>query len=360
MALTAYIAATNRLLQNPVPASNPLYSTADLTVYINEGRQQLASDAACIRATSSATLTPFAITYAFSLFTSFGYDGTASGTIFFGANPSNLDTITLNGVLWTFVTGSPAANQTQIQGTCAATISVLKNQLNVSANGFLNVAAYAFSGGPSTGTLTIAYKTVGTAGNTYTLAASAATVSGPTLSGGTTTLSGIQGVLTIRQMAVFVDAQSAYKLMTSRPWPWFNRFFLSQGTAQVAAYPNTWSQQGMGTYGTFGIGPPPANAYLIQADCVLLPTNLVDDTTVEAIPYPFTDAIPYYAAYKAYLSSQRTQDATVMFQRYEQFVQRGVQMTAPAVFPMNYPGGLGAQMVASKQSLTMQAQKGGG
>ncbi len=109
----------------------------------------------------------------------------ATGTIFFAANPSDGATITLDSTIWTFVAGTPVGNQTQIQGTTQATITVLKNQLNVSSDPFVSLATYTSSGGPGTSTLTITYKTSGTAGNAFTLAASAATPSGPTLTGGT-------------------------------------------------------------------------------------------------------------------------------------------------------------------------------
>ncbi len=351
MALTAYLAATNRLLQNPVPA-NPLYSTADLTAYINEGRQQLAADAQCIRAFSTANLITSNQIYPFSLFNSFSYNGIASGSILFSVNPSNLDTITLNGIVWTFVTGAPGANQTQIGGTTAFTIATLQAQLSASGNASLSVANYSWASSSGTvATLSISYKTLGSAGNAYTLAASVATPSGASLTGGIATIAGIQAVMTIRQMAVSANG-TLLKLMTSRPWAWFNRYNVSDGVTIAAGVPNTWAQQGLGTFGTFGVSPVPASNYSVQADCVLLPIPLVDDTTAEAIPYPFTDCVPYYAAYKAYLSSQKTQDATTMFGRYKEFVKRAVEMTSPSILPLNYQGGVGSQIAASKQSLT--------
>ena len=47
--LTEYIARTQKLLQHPVPATNPLYSQADITGYINTARKQLAGEGQCIR-----------------------------------------------------------------------------------------------------------------------------------------------------------------------------------------------------------------------------------------------------------------------------------------------------------------------
>ena len=109
----------------------------------------------------------------------------ASGTIFFASNPSNGDTITLNGVVITFVTGTPTGNQIQIGGSTGITIGLgLVPFLLASTNPALSVANYIPTGGGSTATLNIYFKIASAAGNAYTLAASVATPSGATLTGG--------------------------------------------------------------------------------------------------------------------------------------------------------------------------------
>lgn len=353
MALTAYLAATNRLLQNPV-STPPLYTTSDLTSYINEGRQQLAGDSQCIRASSFASLSAFQQLYPFSLFSTFPSAFTqAAGYIQFASNPSPGDTVTLNGVIWTFVNTAPVGNQTQIQGTTGFTIVQLGFDLLASTNALLTVAAYIGNIGPPV-RLNVTFKNPGTVGNSFTLTASAGTPSGATLSGGgSTNIAGIASAITVKQLSVS-SGGVIYKSIPSKPWPWFERYYLANGVAQVGGTPAVWSQQGQGSSGTFGVGPPPALALFVQADCVCLPIPLADDTTAEALPYPFTDAIPYYAAYKAYLSSQRASDATTMLGRYKEFVRRAVEMSSPDVLPMNFLGGRGAQMVSTKQSLTDQ------
>lgn len=106
----------------------------------------------------------------------------ASGKITFTANPGNGHTITLNGVVWTFVNTSPTGNQTEIQGTLAATLTELASDLNASVVSGLTVATYS----ANATTLTVTHDTAGAAGNTYTLASNNtnAAVSGLTLSGG--------------------------------------------------------------------------------------------------------------------------------------------------------------------------------
>lgn len=108
----------------------------------------------------------------------------ATGAYTFTTNPVNGNTIILNGVTWTFTTGTPTAAQTKIHTTVAETITALVSDLSLSVNGSLTVAAYSSSGL----VLTILYNTIGTGGNAYTLAAGtyAGTVSGATLAGGGT------------------------------------------------------------------------------------------------------------------------------------------------------------------------------
>lgn len=112
---------------------------------------------------------------------SFGGSGSnASGTISFASNPSNGDTITLNGVVWTFVTSSPGADETEIRASLSATMVQLATDLTGSSDPLLTVAAYV---GNST-QLVVTYGTPGAGGNAYTLAASVGTPSGATLTGG--------------------------------------------------------------------------------------------------------------------------------------------------------------------------------
>ena len=108
--------------------------------------------------------------------------GFASGSIVFASNPSNADTITLNGVVWTFVTSGATGNQTNIAGSLADTLTGLVASLSTSSIAGLIVASYSISTDQED--LVVTYNTAGVGGNAYTLAASAATPSGGTLTGG--------------------------------------------------------------------------------------------------------------------------------------------------------------------------------
>jgi flagellar hook-associated protein 1 FlgK len=107
----------------------------------------------------------------------------ATGTITFAGQPSDLDTIDINGVTYTFVTGTPATStEVKIGTSTGVTISNLAAALNISINPLVSVATYA----AGASTLSVTFDTGGTDGNAFTLAESATnvTVSGANLTGG--------------------------------------------------------------------------------------------------------------------------------------------------------------------------------
>jgi hypothetical protein len=105
----------------------------------------------------------------------------ARGSITFGSNPSEGDTVTINGTAYTFISGASSGTDVQIKGTLSLTLDELVSVLNASADTDVDDATYSKTG---TTQLTIVHDTAGTAGNGFTLAASAATVSAATLRGG--------------------------------------------------------------------------------------------------------------------------------------------------------------------------------
>ena len=106
----------------------------------------------------------------------------ASGSIAFAANPSPSDTIALNGTVWTFVSGTPSGNETEIQATVTQTVDQLVDDLNASADA--EIAKCTYSRPTSTQALVIVFDVAGPTGNAFTISASAAAASAPTLTGG--------------------------------------------------------------------------------------------------------------------------------------------------------------------------------
>lgn len=229
--LTAYLNNTRRLLQNP-SAPTSLYSTSDLTDWINTARLQLAGEANCVRV--------------------------------------------------------------------EATISTVIGQ-----------RPYNFSG----------------------------------LNTGVSATTGVQGALNISSIKYASGSGGVW--IPPRPWEWFNLYYLNVVTP-VNGPPKRWAQYGQGSAGTgtgsgnsgsFYLDPPPDAIYALTCNTWCYPIALVVDGTVEAIPYPWTDAVPYYAAYLALLSAQtgqRQNDAERMFARYTEFVTRARTASNPSVERWQY------------------------
>ena len=132
------------------------------------------------------------------------------------------------------------------------------------------------------------------------------------------------------------------------------------------SWPKYWSQYGQGSApgstgslsgGSFYINTPDI-AYTLLCDCVCYPIALADDTTKEAIPYLWTDAVPFFAAYYALMSAQnnaRMADAMQYFNMYTQFVERARRASNPSMNRWMY-----AQSGDPAQAAKMQIQPQGG
>lgn len=113
---------------------------------------------------------------------------TAAGKITFALQPANNSTITLNGTVVTFVTGTPTSGQVQIGATLAATLTALAQYLSTAVDTQLSKFDY-FADATH---LYLVAAAAGTGGNALTIAASSSpasngTVSGATLTGGSGT-----------------------------------------------------------------------------------------------------------------------------------------------------------------------------
>ena len=157
---------------------------------------------------------------------------------------------------------------------------------------------------------------------------------------------GLAGVLNARQMLYAVA--SGYQWIRPRPWAWYWLFKLNNPVPAQGA-PQVWSQFSQGgsgggsitgigsgslTSGSFYLDPSPDLVYSLLIDCSCYPNALAADADVEAIPYIFTDAVPYFAGYLALMSAQATarlEQAQKLFDLYKMFVDRANQASAPNV-----------------------------
>lgn len=105
----------------------------------------------------------------------------ASGYITFSVNPMASDTITMYGTAFTFVDSDAAGNQINIGDDLSETLVNTVTVLNASVVTNVAKATYSTDG---VSKLNVVFDNYGTGGNSYTLAASAATPSGGNLTGG--------------------------------------------------------------------------------------------------------------------------------------------------------------------------------
>ena len=165
------------------------------------------------------------------------------------------------------------------------------------------------------------------------------------LSFGASATTGIQGAIHVRRISYNVGSGTQW--IPPREWEWFDLYHLNN-PVPVNGPPGVWAQYAQGAAtpaagssasGSLYIDPPPDTVYTLNCDCVCYPILLVNDSTVEAIPYLWTDAITFFAAYYAFLSSQtgaRAADAERMYGYYKEFLNRARQASNPSVNRSQY------------------------
>ena len=140
--------------------------------------------------------------------------------------------------------------------------------------------------------------------------------------------------LVVRKAARTISGISSR--IDARPWDWFFNYCIC-APVPATGDPTTWSQLGIGGGGTLYLYPTPASVETITVDSVIVPQDLVDDTTPEILSYPWTAAVKFYAAYYAYMNSQRNADADRMLQMYQMRMQAASDQSTPDTLPRNMP-----------------------
>lgn len=81
--------------------------------------------------------------------------------------------------------------------------------------------------------------------------------------------------------------------------------------------------------------PLPSQTYQMDWDCYCAPIDLIDDTTAESIPQPWQDAVPFFAAYLAFMELQNLNFAKYYETEFDKFIQRysGYARVSRAVNP---------------------------
>lgn len=175
--------------------------------------------------------------------------------------------------------------------------------------------------------------------------------------GGTAATTGVGGVNNIRTLWYAVPGTSGQLWVIPREFEWFSLYSLNNAVP-LSGPPKEWSQLGQGQNGTIFVDPLPDGPYSCPLDLVGAPIPLIDDATVEAIPPLWQDAVPFYAAWLAFLNLLRPADAEAMIQRYAQLMTRARTVATASVLPDMYAQGPDP-MLANRLGLAPRQQAGG-
>jgi hypothetical protein len=94
--------------------------------------------------------------------------------------------------------------------------------------------------------------------------------------------------------------------------------------------PGIFAQFGQGSEGTVYMYPVPSQRLPMEWDVCCIPQDLnTSDTVPETIPFPWTDAVVWLAAYYAYSGKQRSADAQRAWGEFERFMKRARAMSMP-------------------------------
>ena len=281
--LSAYVAQTQFLLHDP---NAQAYALSTVQQQVNTARKQVASEGECVRALlSGGVITSITLTGGGS-----GYSGSTGTVNFTGSGNQAFGTAT--------IVGGVVQTVTLVSGgwgwLTAPTITV------TDANG-LN--------GGATVTSVI--------DNSASTATSQEKYNFSTLNTLAATTPGVSQVIGINSIAAQWGSGSVYKpMLRRRAWAWF------QANCRVYSisamnFPAYWSQFSTGVNGSFYLFPIPSQVMSMDIDAICLPIDLGSDSDTDVIPYPWSDAVPYYAAYLCFSNSSRKDDAAAKFNLYE-------------------------------------------
>ena len=178
---------------------------------------------------------------------------------------------------------------------------------------------------------------------------------------------GVQGVINIQSLSY--NAGNGQTWMAPRAWEWFRLYNLNNAVPPSGP-PKEWAQFGQGAApsgvantqvngGSFYVSPLPDDAYTVNCNSVCYPIALATDADPEALPYFWTDAVPFFAAYFALMSAQtnaRMADAAQMYKgHYNEFMSRARKQSNPSA--INY---LYSQSGDPAQAVKMGVKGGAG
>lgn len=293
--LNTYLKQVGSLLHD---SAWQFWKQVDVIPFINEARGWIAAEGQCVK-----VLTP-------------GTNGIASITVTNGGSGyTGTPAVVITGP------GTGATATANMVGNAVSTITV-----NTPGSKYDNSTLITFTGGGGTlAAATPVINCLNTVPNQeiYTFAAANPFVQ---------LTSGVGSILFVQSLACSWGALK----------PVLEQWNFDDLQAQVRSYPfmggepSMWAQFGQGENGSIYLQPVPGQALPMEWNCVCTPIDLVDDTTAEAIPYPWTSAVKYYAAYLAFMNARRPIEANNAHQMYEENMKRARNVSEPIFVPNYY------------------------
>ena len=118
---------------------------------------------------------------------------------------------------------------------------------------------------------------------------------------------------------------------------------LRQWAQQWQYVPGVAAQFGQGSAGSLYVYPIPSQSYQMEWDCQVIPQDLTTNLSVEAIPEPWSESVPYFAAHLAFLELQNYNAGKFYLDLFDKMLQRYSDYTrvGRAVNPYGrYAGGM--------------------
>lgn len=131
---------------------------------------------------------------------------------------------------------------------------------------------------------------------------------------------GVESVYTIRSVSVlYTNYRYSIPIYSFTYYQGVVRQYTVNSYQYIPCY---GAQFGRGANGSFFLYPPPTQTFQLEFDCSCLPQDLLDDQSVEAIPQPWDDLVPYYAAHLCYLELQNYNAARFYIEQFNERMSR--------------------------------------
>lgn len=153
---------------------------------------------------------------------------------------------------------------------------------------------------------------------------------------------GVASILFVRSLAVSIGTNGwkpTWKLIPFTDFQARLRIWNSTFIGTISE-PGWWATVGLGPDTKIYLAPIPSQENPIDVDLTCIPMSLLTDNDPEPIPYPWTDAVCYWAAVLCLLQQQRGQDAQAMAQLFNAEMPSCASVVCPQMIVNPYGASL--------------------